>query len=144
MPSAYLVDLSNGVPLLEVSKPLRHCCVRMTERYAHLGSDHLYNAVANLGCSAYWNSEKISNRELCRSYLTTWSGWEDLNLQPLPPEGSGSPENPIRLRRRRHTRKGPERTGQGETPVQHTRCVVISTADWDYLSALPMMSLTPT
>jgi len=39
----------DGVSLYEVSKLLRHSSIKMTERYAHLGLDHLYNAVANLG-----------------------------------------------------------------------------------------------
>jgi site-specific recombinase XerD len=43
----------NGVPLFEVSKLLRHSSIQMTERYAHLGPDHLHNAVANLGFSAH-------------------------------------------------------------------------------------------
>ena len=43
----------NGVPLFEVSKLLRHSSIQMTERYAHLGADHLHNAVANLGFSAH-------------------------------------------------------------------------------------------
>ena len=42
----------NGVPLFEVSKLLRHSSIQMTERYAHLGPGHLYNAVVNLGFSA--------------------------------------------------------------------------------------------
>ena len=44
----------NGVPLFEVSKLLRHSSIQMTERYAHLGPDHLHNAVANLGFSAHF------------------------------------------------------------------------------------------
>ncbi len=46
----------NGVSLFEVSKLLRHFSIQMTERYAHLGPDHLHNAVANLGFSAHENS----------------------------------------------------------------------------------------
>ena len=52
----------NGVPLFEVSKLLRHSCIQMTERYAHLGPDHLHNAVANLGFSAHFQHTEIPGR----------------------------------------------------------------------------------
>ena len=34
----------------------------MTERYAHLGPDHLHNAVANLGFSAHFQHTEIRER----------------------------------------------------------------------------------
>ena len=43
----------NSVLLFEASKLLCHSSIQMTERYAHLAPDHLYNAVANLGFSAH-------------------------------------------------------------------------------------------
>ena len=49
----------NGVPLSEVRKLLRHSSIQMTERYAHLGPDHLHNAVANLGFSAHFQHTEI-------------------------------------------------------------------------------------
>ena len=52
----------NGVPLFEVSKLLRHSSIQMTERYAHLGPDHLHNAVANLGFSAHFQHTEIPGR----------------------------------------------------------------------------------
>ena len=49
----------NGTPLFEVSKLLRHSSIQMTERYAHLASDHLHDAVDNLGFSArFQHTEK--------------------------------------------------------------------------------------
>ena len=39
----------NGTPVFEVSILLRHASVQMTERYAHLAPNHLYNAFGNLG-----------------------------------------------------------------------------------------------
>ena len=52
----------HGVPLFEVSKLLRHSCIQMTERYAHLGPDHLHNAVANLGFSAHFQHTEIREK----------------------------------------------------------------------------------
>jgi len=52
----------NGVPLFEVSKLLRHSSIQMTERYAHLGPDHLHNAVANLGFSAHFQHTEIREK----------------------------------------------------------------------------------
>ena len=55
----------NGVPLFEVSKLLRHSCIQMTERYAHLGLDHLHNAVANLGFYAHLIEHTVLRSSLC-------------------------------------------------------------------------------
>ena len=52
----------NGVPLFEVSKLLRHSSIQMTERYAHLGPDHLHNAVANLGFSAHFQHTEMREK----------------------------------------------------------------------------------
>jgi len=50
----------NGIALFEVSKLLRHSSIQMTERYAHLASDHLHHAVGNLGFSAHFqHSENL-------------------------------------------------------------------------------------
>ena len=39
-------------PIIDVSKFLRHSSVTMTERYAHLGPDHLHGRVAKLTAKA--------------------------------------------------------------------------------------------
>ena len=38
----------------------------MTERYAHLGPDHLHNAVANLGFSAQFQHTEIREKLAAR------------------------------------------------------------------------------
>ncbi|MDB3946299.1 tyrosine-type recombinase/integrase [Gammaproteobacteria bacterium] len=49
--SSWLV--MEGVPLYEASKLFRHVSIKMTERYAHLASDHLHQVVAGRGFSAH-------------------------------------------------------------------------------------------
>ena len=59
-----------GVPLSEVSKLLRHASIQMTERYAHLASDHLHDAVDNLGFSArFQHTEKSKETVLYQNGL---------------------------------------------------------------------------
>ena len=52
-----------GVPLVEVSKPLSHASIQMTERYAHLAPDYLHDAVASLGFSAQFSTVKKRERK---------------------------------------------------------------------------------
>jgi len=60
----------NGTPLFEVSKLLRHASIQMTERYAHLASDHLHDAVDNLGFSArFQHTEKSKETVLYQNGL---------------------------------------------------------------------------
>ena len=60
----------NGTPLFEVSKLLRHASIQMTERYAHLASDHLHDAVASLGFSArFQHTEKPKETVLYQNGL---------------------------------------------------------------------------
>ena len=60
----------NGTPLFEVSKLLRHASIQMTERYAHLASDHLHDAVDNLGLSArFQHTEKSKETVLYQNGL---------------------------------------------------------------------------
>ena len=58
-----------GVPLLQVSKLLRHASVQMTERYAHLAPDHLHDAVDNLGFSARFQHTELPRRQ-CSTRMT--------------------------------------------------------------------------
>ena len=62
----------NGTPLFEVSQLLRHASIQMTERYAHLASDHLQNAIANLGFSSQFHlTEKPKEAVVCQNGLFT-------------------------------------------------------------------------
>ena len=61
-----------GVPLFEVSKPLRHASIQMTERYAHLAVDHLHDAVASIKYSArFQHTEKPKQTMLYQNDLDT-------------------------------------------------------------------------
>ena len=50
-----------GVPLLQVSKLMRHASAQMTARYADLALDHLHDAVANLGFSTQFQHTEKPN-----------------------------------------------------------------------------------
>ena len=58
----------NGVALLEVNKPLRHSCIQMTERYAHLKPEAVREAVNALDRlqphSGHGRSEANANRAI--------------------------------------------------------------------------------
>ena len=81
-----------GVPLFEVSKLLRHASIQMTERYAHLARDYLYDAVASLGFQHTENQGDSALPEWRKSSGKWWARL-DLNQRPLPCEGSALPTN---------------------------------------------------
>lgn len=57
-----------GVPLLQVSKLLRHASIQMTERYAHLAPGHLHDAVATIEFSAqFQHTEKSTQSRVCQN-----------------------------------------------------------------------------